>query len=183
MPYDPEKHHRRSIRLQNYDYTQAGAYFVTICTYQRQCLLGEIEDGQIRLSDIGAVAQAAWLDLPDHYPRVALDVFVLMPNHVHGIVVMRDVVGAGLQTRPYETPSVPTKRCALPEIIRGFKTYSARRVNELRGVAGVPLWQRNYYEHIIRDENERGSIQEYIVNNPAKWADDMDHPVHLLPQA
>jgi REP element-mobilizing transposase RayT len=144
--------------------------------------LGEIKDNQIRLSDYGAVVQACWLDLPNHYPRVALDALVLMPNHVHGILILRDVVGAGLQTRPYEMALLPTKRCALFEIIRGFKTYSARRVNELREAAGVPLWQRSYYEHIIRDEDERRSVQEYIVNNPVKWSDDMDNPVHFLPQ-
>ena len=108
MIYDPKRHHRRSIRLRNFDYTQAGAYFITVVTRERNCLLGEIAGQEIRLSELGRLVQAVWYDLPKHYPRVECDAFVIMPNHIHGIIVLtdnvatRDVnVGAGFKTCPY----------------------------------------------------------------------------------
>jgi len=100
--YDPNRHHRRSIRLKNYDYSQAGAYFVTICTHGHIHLFGEVVDGEMRLNPFGEIVQAVWFDLPQHYGHVQLDAFVVMPNHVHGIIVLTadPVVGAGLNPAP-----------------------------------------------------------------------------------
>jgi len=187
MTYDPDRHHRRSIRLKDYDYTRPGAYFVTICTYRRECILGKIVNGEMRMNEYGEVVRRCWADLPGHYTNAMLDAFVIMPNHIHGIIVLTDVVGAGLQTCPYKSPSeapIKSQKChALPEIVRGFKTFSARRVNERRGGPGIRLWQRNYYEHIIRNEKEWLSIQEYIQHNPVKWEEDVDHPARITPDA
>lgn len=222
-PYDPQRHHRRSIRLKGYDYAQAGAYFVTICQADRECLFGRVVDGAMRLNQYGAIVQRCWDDLPRHYPHVELDAFVVMPNHVHAIIVLTDAaavgagfahgavgagfargtvtVGAGFSakeeysdlTNPSRQPTIsdlgiqkpaptpPTapatpSRHGLPEIVRGFKTWSARRVNALRHATGDALWQRNYYEHIIRNDRELNAIRQYIASNPSQWATDRDHP-------
>lgn len=195
MSYIPDRHHRRSIRLQGYDYAQAGAYFVTVCTQDRACLFGDIFDGEMRLNTVGWMVHAGWLGLPDHYAGVELDTFVVMPNHFHGIVVIADdrnpglagagLVGAGLKparTKPARTKPVPTtgvRRHGLPEIVRGFKTFSARRINQTRQAPGVSVWQRNYHEHIIRDEASLRRIREYILNNPVQWALDRENPLNM----
>ncbi|MGQ9925797.1 MAG: transposase [Chloroflexaceae bacterium] len=182
--YDPYKHHRCSIRLKGYDYTQAGAYFVTICTQDRACLFGEVVDGEMRLNDAGQIVQTAWDELPNHYPNVELDEFVVMPNHVHRIIVIvgagavgagavgASAVGAGLKP----APTIPVKRHGLAEIVRALKTFSARRINETRRTPGVPVWQRNYYEHIIRDDDSLDRIRQYILDNPLRWLEDREHP-------
>ncbi len=154
MPNDPPR--RRSLRLPAYDYSQAGAYFITICTQDRVMLFGEVIDGHVRPNEIGMIVQQTWNDLPVHYRGIDLDTFILMPNHVHGIIILADQ---------------PERPCALPEIVRGFKTFSARRVNETTGKRGA-LWQRSYYEHVIRNEKALNRIRAYIANNPAQWADD-----------
>ena len=169
-PYGPK---RRSIRLKGYDYTEAGAYFVTICTQDRTCLFGDVVDEEIRLNEAGQVVQAVWDELPNHYPNVELDEFVVMPNHVHGIIV---IVGADVGAGFKPAPTIPVKRHGLAEIVRALKTFSARRINELRGTPGRSVWQRNYYEHIIRDEESLNRIREYIANNPAQWALDRENP-------
>ena len=188
MTYDPERHHRRSIRLPGYDYTAPGAYFVTLCVQDGVCALGEIVEGQMMPSEESRIVEACWADLPNHYPHVRLDAFVVMPNHVHGIIVLvgEGTVGAGLKpapTSPYPdaTKPVPTApngppRHGLPEIVRALKTFSARRINALRGSPGQPFWQRNYYEHVIRNERELRAIREYIVHNPLRWELDREHP-------
>lgn len=189
MTYDPGRHHRRSIRLKGYDYSQAGAYFITICTQDRVCLFGEIVDGEMRLNDMGRMVEFTWFDLPNHVDGLVLDAFVVMPNHVHGILV---IVGAG-STEPAPTGSAPTvpntggeKRHGLPEIVRQFKTFSSRRINEYRHTPGMPVWQRNYYEHIIRNEESLNRIRQYIADNPLQWALDRENPVvratHASPQ-
>ena len=195
MAYDPLKHHRRSIRLPGYDYTQPGAYFVTISLQGREALLGDIHAGEMHLNEFGKIVQHAWLDLPVHYAQVELGAFCIMPDHVHGIILLRDgddmgvgagtvvgagaVVGAGL--RPAPTPTTPTPTTPTPtvpriyplsEIVRAFKSFSARRINAVRQTPGTPIWQRDYYEHIIRNEQERQQICEYIQANPAHWVED-----------
>ncbi|HOK59079.1 MAG TPA: hypothetical protein PKZ07_19890 [Sedimentisphaerales bacterium] len=167
-----QQHHRHSIRLKGYDYSLSGAYFVTICMYDRACLFGAVVDGDMRLNDAGRVVYDVWNDLPNHYGYVELDAFVVMPNHVHGIIV---IVGAGLKPAPTESKPAPTRH-GLPEIIRGFKTFSSRRINELRGTPGMPVWQRNYYEHIIRNEESLHRIRSYIANNPIRWYLDQENP-------
>ncbi len=163
MKFDPQKHHRRSIRLQGYDYSQAGAYFVTIVAWQREMLFGDIVDGEMVLNRFGQIVRDAWFDLPNHYPHVELGAFIVMPNHVHAIVVLvddgrggsfmsggtnlPDESHAGIdsvpnnQTRPYVTAK---PRHGLPEIVRAFKSFSAKRINRLRRTDGIPVWQRNY---------------------------------------
>ena len=172
VTFDPDQHHRRSVRLRGYDYSQPGTYFLTVCTHDRECLFGDVLDGEITFNEAGRIIDECWHDLPDHYPYVALDAFVVMPNHVHGLVVLQDTVGAGLKPAHARRE----ERYALPEIVRGFKTFSARRINRVTGRIGQPIWQRNYYEHVIRNEADLDSIREYIVGNPAKWREDPDNP-------
>jgi len=166
---DPEKRHRRSIRLRDYDYTQSGAYFVTTCTYRRVCLFGEVLQGCMQLNNHGQTVTTYWDDLVNHYPKVELDVFVGMPNHVHGIIVLPDNVGAGFKP-------APTRHHGLPEIVRGFKTFSPRRINQLRNTPGQTVWQRNYYDHVIRSEDELDRIRQYILDNPVRWPEDVENP-------
>jgi putative transposase len=172
MTFDPDIHHRRSIRLKEYDYSQPGAYFVTVCTHNRECLFGKMINGIMMLTDPGKIVTACWNDMPSHYPQVELDAFVVMPNHIHGINILRhpDDVGAGLK------PAPTLIRHGLTEIVRAFKTFSARRVNVARNAPGTPLWQRNYYEHVIRGENDLNAVREYITNNPAGWDKDDENP-------
>ena len=130
MKYNPAIHHRSSIRLKNYDYSQSGMYFVTICVQNGQCLFGQITNGKIILNEYGQTVQMVWNELPQHYSNVQLGEFVVMPNHVHGIIIITNdtdnaVVGAGL--KPARTKPAP-----LPEIVRALKTFSARKINELR---------------------------------------------------
>jgi len=186
------RHHRRSIRIKGYDYSQVGAYFVTICTHNRACLFGEVVAGEMRLNDAGRIVHGVWNDLPNHYPYVELDAFVVMPNHVHGIII---IVGAGLKPAPTITtglkpaPTIttglkpaPTAKHGLPEIVRAFKTFSSRHINELRGTPGLPVWQRNYYEHIIRNEDSLNRIRQYIFHNPARWTWDRENPEATAPE-
>jgi putative transposase len=180
MKYDPDKHHRRSIRLKGYDYSQKGAYFITICTKNRECLFGEIQQEQMNLNDLGRFVYDVWDDLPNHYAHVELDTFVIMPNHIHGIILLSDTpVGAGFKPAP-TTPTDTAKRQPLSEIIRALKTFSARRINAHRNTAGSPVWQRNYYEHIIRDENSLNRIRQYIVDNPKNWNGDRENPTTIV---
>ncbi|MBN1878440.1 MAG: transposase [Anaerolineae bacterium] len=174
--YDPNKHHRRSIRLREWDYSSPGAYFVTLCSYQRECLFGEINDGVMMLSTIGHFAAGCWLWLADRYPYVCLDEWTVMPNHLHGIIAIIDEdkgSPAGVNVR---APSTRPTRKPLGRLIGAFKTVSTKHVNILRDMPGVPLWQRNYYEHVIRNEADLQRIREYIFNNPASWLEDENHP-------
>lgn len=172
-------HHRRSLRLKNYDYAQAGAYFVTLCTQNRACLFGEIVDGQMRLHPAGREAGQCWLQIPQHFPNVELDEFVVMPNHVHGIVVLGDG-GRGTVCRAPTTVERFGRPVSgsLPTVVRSFKSAVTKRINALHGSPGVSVWQRNYYEHVIRDEASLQDIREYIVNNPLQWTLDRENPRH-----
>jgi REP element-mobilizing transposase RayT len=175
--YDPDLHHRRSLRLKGYDYSQAGAYFVTICTQNRECTFGGVDDGELRLNDAGRVVWSVWDELPPRFPGLELDAFVVMPNHVHGIIV---IVGAGLALPCQKGAGYMGKGAAsgAPTVegaIRAFKSLPAVHVNRLTKRTG-PLWQRNYYDHIIRDEDNLNSIRQYILDNPARWAEDENHP-------
>jgi REP element-mobilizing transposase RayT len=197
MTFDTLKHHHRPIRLKGYDYSQPGAYFVTTVIQGREPILGTIVDGAMYLSKLGQIVHEAWVDLPRHYTHIQLDEFCIMPNHVHGIIIILervdrdksrrrggsllsakaslpegDVSGEGglpaQETRPYN-------RYSLSEYIRAFKSFSARRINILRKTPGLPVWQRNYFEHIIRNERELGRIRAYIAANPARWQEDEEY--------
>lgn len=169
MPYDPSRHHRRSIRLPGYDYTQAGAYFVTICVQHRQHLLATIGADGHTLSPLGQIVARCWLALPRHFPALTLDAWVIMPDHMHGILIVHDA--------PAERVPVPangdwpngTRRGSLNAIMQNFKSVSTRKVNAARHTPGASLWQRDYYERIIRDDRAFQRIQRYIEENPARW--------------
>lgn len=182
MKYDPNKHHRRSIRLKDYDYSQAGAYFITIVAYQRENLFGEIVDGEMRLSDAGQIVGTTWIEISNHFRNVELDEFVVMPNHVHGIIVIhedrRDVGAIHELPLPNDANRVTRRKMFLPKIIGYFKMNAAKRINVMRGTSGAHLWQRNYYERVIRNETEWNAICQYIANNPLDWRPDGENPIY-----
>lgn len=163
--FDPDRHHRRSLRYPTYDYREPGAYFFTICVLERALALGRVVDGAMLLRDLGESVLSVWRGLADHYPTVALDAFVIMPNHVHGIVMLQPAQGAKGQTAADARPS-------LGDVIGRFKSLSTRAAWQL---GHSRLWQRNYYEHVIRNGHELQAIREYIVMNPARWDRDPEH--------
>jgi len=247
VKYDVRKHHRRSIRLRGYDYAHAGAYFVTVCARERECLFGTVVDGAMRLNENGAIVDDWWRDIPRHFPRVDIDAHIIMPNHMHGIVVIDGndpigptAVGAGSprpgsprpglpgvkggggtqgeetrgeeprggetrggETRGGETPPLqegeygggriaeiivgagsprPVKPPTLGQIVAYFKYQSSKAIAAAREMPGVPVWQRNYYEHIIRSEESLDKIRWYITENPARWAFDRENPAAATPE-
>ena len=226
MSYDPQRHHRRSIRLKGYDYSQEGLYFITLCCQNRACLFGEIKDGEMILSDAGKIVGEEWMKTPEIRKNTELGEFVVMPNHFHAILEIKYCVKGVLQYAPTElqyTPMdmgesqfaptkyqfAPTNKFKSPSqtigaIIRGFKGATTKRIKELynredstgklrfapgdRGVlryaqntgddtgelqfAPTTIWQRNYWEHIIRNQQEYERIANYIIRNPKKWEAD-----------
>ena len=172
MRFDPERRHRRSIRLKGYDYSQPGAYFITICTQDRACLFGDVMGGEMRLNEYGHIVWRCLEEIPLHFPHAELDAFVVMPNHVHGIVILTVQNGVFGKMEQFGKP-VPG---SIPTIVRSFKSATTRHINALRGTPGAPVWQRNYYEHIIRNEESLNRIREYIVTNPMRWALDRENP-------
>jgi putative transposase len=176
MARNQRLHVRRLNRLKDYDYSQPGGYFITMCTKKRSCLFGEIDNDRMVLNRYGEIVRLSWLELPEHYYNVELDAFVIMPNHIHGIIFMKNV-GAGLKPAPADFSG--NNRHGLPEIIRAFKTFSSRKINALRNMSGTSVWQRNYYEHIIRKDESLDYIRDYIATNPLRWSLDRDNPVNL----
>ncbi len=241
MKYHPDKHHRRSIRLQGYDYSQPGAYFITLCTQNRECLFGEILNGEMRLNEFGVLVKNEWLKTGIIRPNIVIDAFVVMPNHLHGILIItgnddgrgfrggggrgRDTLqrvsttksemesdtksdmesdmesdtesdtesdmesDTGMGTKTIEQFGKPTKN-SIPTIVRLFKSTTTKQINQLRRdtlqrvstpmqrvstTPMQPLWQRNYYEHIIRNEIELNRIRQYIIDNPKKWKTDENY--------
>ena len=173
---EPRKRgNRRSIRLKGYDYSKTGAYFVTICAQNRVCLFGNIVDGKMMLNQFGQIVDVVWNDLPNHYPHIQLDIYCIMPNHFHGIVMLTDTVGA-IHELPLQMSQQQRRNMLLPKLIGRFKMLSSKQINQSRHTTGTKLWQRNYYEHIIRDEKDYNRICEYIKNNPLKWELDSLHP-------
>ena len=168
--YDPNIHHRRSIRLPGYDYSQEGWYFVTICTYRHKCLFGKFVNKKIQLYRYGRVVDKCWKWLAEQYDYVQLDGYVVMPNHLHGIIIIRR---GGSRTAP--TGNTQTYK-PLSRIIGAFKTVSTKKINIIRNTPGHKLWQRNYYEHIIRNEEELNHIRQYIAENPINWKTDEENP-------
>jgi putative transposase len=166
MTYDPDKHHRRSIRLKGFDYSRSAVYFVTICIQNRECLFGKISQNQTFLNDAGEMVSAEWLALPSRFPSVSLDEFIVMPNHFHGIIyISPDFV---------DNPN-------LGKIIGAFKSIvNNNYINGVNSQDWKPfkkrLWQRNYYEHIVRDDSALQKIQQYIRDNPVTWQTDSLHP-------
>jgi REP element-mobilizing transposase RayT len=187
--YNPNIHHRRSIRLKGYDYSRSGMYFVTVCVERsggfqtrhygtRPHIFGKIENGEMVLNEYGQILQMVWNELPQHYANIQLGEFVIMPNHIHCIIIITNVdnggiVGAGLKPAPTPPDTTTTPRNhGLSEFVRALKTFSARKINDLRNMRGEKLWQRNYYESIIRNEQSYIHIANYIINNPKNWGKD-----------
>jgi len=173
MKRNPQKHHRRSIRLKDYDYSQAGAYFVTICAHNQRGLFGNIVNGEMKLSSIGKIVQREWNKTPARFPNVELDAFIIMPNHIHGILIVGATLVVAHDNRAGTRPA-PT----LGKIVGSFKSRCVRKCIQNR-LNVDKLWQRNYYEHIIRDEKDLNKIREYIINNPITWELDDENPENI----
>jgi len=173
MTYEPQKHHRRSLRLENYNYADSGAYFVTIVAQNRQCIFGNVVDSKIELNEFGRILAEEWERSKDIREEIALDAFVAMPNHIHGVLIMTNHDVGATGRSPF--PSGLSKR-SLGAFVGGFKSAVTMRINQLRGTPGVPVWQRNYYEHVIRSEESLNRIREYIADNPIRWEFDAENP-------
>ena len=168
IKFDPTRHKRRSIRLPRYDYSSKGVYFITICTHQHLCIFGDIIDGQMQLNAAGRKVQIYWSDIPEHFPQVSLDEFVVMPNHVHGILFMKDAPVGAKNFSPLQQSLQPRGTSkTVGSVIRGFKIGVTKWVRKNTTIQNV--WQRNYWEHIIRSEPELKGLREYIRNNPKRW--------------
>ncbi len=197
MNYNPTIHHRRSIRLKGYDYSQAGAYFITICTHNRQPFFGNIvrpgfapaqlselaPPAQMLLNEYGRIAHEQWLQIPTRFDNIELDAFVVMPNHIHGILIIHTPVGAGFTPAPIGHEGQPDSgqpqglplRKTVGDIVGAYKSIVANeclKIFKSNNKTMGKFWQRNYWEHIIRDEKSFLEIAKYIDNNPAKWQED-----------
>ena len=171
----PEKPRRRSIRLPRYDYSWAGAYFVTVCTNKRKLLFGEVIGHEVKLNEIGKITAEEWLKSAQVRTEIELDAWVVMPNHMHGIVMIKD--DRGRNDRAAASRKIRPK--SLSALVAGFKAATTTRINIMRGTPGMPVWHRNYYEHVIRNESVLDQIREYIVNNPIKWSEDPQNPAAI----
>jgi REP element-mobilizing transposase RayT len=182
MKYNPEIHHRHSIRLKGYDYTQPGAYFITLVTFHRDEIFGEVVNAEMKLSAQGQIACDEWMKTAKLRPYIQLfdDEFVVMPNHVHRIIWLAGDADAGARRR--RAPADVIEKFgrpipgSIPTIVRAYKSAVTYAINLAQNTRGAPVWQRNYYEHIIRDERAFKNIWNYIENNPRKWAQDQIHP-------
>lgn len=221
MPHKPIIPIRRTIRIPEYDYTQQGAYFITICTHRKENIFGEIKSGKMKLSPLGEIAYYQWLHLPKRFSNINLDTFVIMPNHIHGIIIIiknnnptprRGEAGENRHGSPPKIPISPvypeimflacegspdlsnrvssqalksnsfpptispsphgTVPGSISAIIQNYKSLTSRKINTLLRSKNNAVWQRNFYEHIIRDETDYDRIVEYIDNNPISWSDD-----------
>ncbi|NES23536.1 MAG: transposase [Symploca sp. SIO3E6] len=228
MKYNPQIHHRRSIRLKGYDYSQSGVYFVTICTNDRQCWFGEIHNSQMCLNQLGKIVAQGWLRTPEIRPEVILDEWTIMPNHLHGIIIITNKPPVGAHRRAPNQPippndyvgahrRAPNRRApnqhapnqhapnqhashqhirpikinpnqpqfrrqskSLASIIAGFKSATTKRINEVRATPKVPLWERNYYESIVRNTEHLEHVRNYIWANPSRWKKDPEYSSSTL---
>jgi putative transposase len=193
-----EKSGRHSIRLKGYDYSQGGGYFFTIVTFERDCIFGKVNDGEMQVNALGRIVQDCLNEIPAHFPNAGIDSFIIMPNHVHGILFIYDDVFVGARyISPLQKPSLQTplqkpslqempqssqqqqrphgfKPRSLGAIIASFKAAVTRRAG--RELDSGNIWQRNYYEHILRDHADYERVAGYIFNNPLHWADDEEYP-------
>ncbi len=197
MPnFDPKIHHRRSIRLPNYDYSQAGAYFVTLVTRRRDCLFGNVVNGKMKLNQAGQIVHWEWANLSQRFKFIKLGAFTVMPNHFHGILLfhsvrathpdLTDAISCQMplhKTMPDGPDGSPLPRgpkpLSLGAMIAQYKSRVTKRLWKIPALAGTPIWQRNYHEHIIRNDREMGQIWKYIESNPALRADDDENPAKL----
>lgn len=191
--FDPKKHHRRSIRLQSYDYSWAGAYYVTIVTWRREILFGKIVNGEMILNKAGKIVLSELLDLPKRLRYIELGAFIIMPNHVHVIIFIRGetlnalpnqfIRNALLNDDAAESSSRPRgpKPASLGAIVGQFKSRATSRLWKIPSLRDSPIWQRNYYEHVIRDEVDLQNKSDYIEANPSLWDKDEENPANIKP--
>jgi putative transposase len=192
MRYDPSKHKRQSIRLRDYDYSQTGAYFVTICAYHRQMLFGSISNGDMQVNIFGQIALDEWIKTEFVRPNIIIDECVIMPNHIHGIIIIQST--SQPQTTPNESVGASRRLAqqarsqsnhvltappsgSLGAIIAQYKSVVTKRIHKLHGEK-IPVWQRNYYERIIRDEHGLNRARQYIIDNPKNWEGDVNFTPH-----
>ena len=161
---------RKPNRLKNYDYSQSGHYFITICTENRVEWFGKIENGEMLLNEHGIIAQRIWLEIPQHFGYISLDEFMVMPNHIHGIIVVGNNVGnrhaCSLQKRQYQI---------IPVTVGSYKSAVARNIRQIKSNIPKFVWQKSFYDHVIRDEISLNRIREYIRNNPLQWDADVEN--------
>ena len=183
MKFDPKKHHRRSIRIKAYDYTRPGGYFITIVTYQRNCIFGNIVNEEMQLNALGTIVDECWYAIPDHFPNIELGAYVVMPNHVHGIIVINEN-GMATNSSPFvgARHASPLPRGVKPHsigaLVGSFKSAVTKRIGRELNATGV--WQRNYYEHVIRNHEDWDRIHRYIESNPSMWAEDEENPIQNI---
>jgi REP element-mobilizing transposase RayT len=210
MKYNPEIHRRRSIRLKGYDYGQLGVYCITLCTHEKQCWFGEIRDSKMCLNQLGNIVVQEWLRTPQMRPEIVLDEWIMMPNHLHGILIITDAsptsVGAHRRAplsghAPLSEPAPLSQKSpnqhppnsnlsnppqlrrhsnSLSSIIAGFKSTTTKRINVIRETPRIPLWQRNYYESVVRDTEHLEHVRNYIRANPSCWIDDPEYSHTLI---
>jgi putative transposase len=194
MKYNPEIHHRKSYRLKDYDYSQQGMYYVTICTKNREHFFGLIKDSKMILSESGLSADKYWREIPDHFPFATLDEFIIMPNHIHGIIKIKNKIESSVgstdgasfvralqcnaltndaHTKDARMSEISPKKGTLSVIIRSYKSACTKTINERDSIINF-AWQSRYYDHIIRNEYDLNRIREYIRNNPVKWGEEED---------
>ena len=173
---------RRSVRLKGYDYAQGGAYFLTVCTQRRETLFGLIEDGKIRLNAAGRMVEDAWARLPDRFSNLSLDSFTVMPNHIHGILLLTDDWPDEV---PGEGDDLPrgTMEGSIGRIMQAFKSIATHQYCDGVKTHSWPafpgkLWQRNFYEHVVRDNDDLNRLRDYISQNPEHWNDDENNPIN-----
>ena len=176
MIKDSEKHKRRSIRLREYDYSQTGGYFITICTYGGKYLFGDVVNEQMELNEYGITVKREWLKTAELRKNIVLDEYIIMPNHFHGVILIMDDGRGTLQRAPTVEQFGKPVSNSIPTIIRLFKSTTTKQINQIRNTPAFPVWQRNYYEHIIRNEDKLYKIRQYIQNNPLKWHMDRENP-------
>lgn len=166
-------YNRRSIRLEHYDYTAPGKYFITICTFEKRELFGYIIDRHVKINDFGRIVHDCWVNIPNHFDGCRLDEFIVMPNHIHGIIeICRR--GTACHAPTMEQFGKPVSG-SIPTIVRSFKSAVTKRINEYQKISNQHIWQRNFHDHIIRNNADLNRIRKYIRNNPLKWGIDKNN--------
>ncbi|ODS32308.1 MAG: hypothetical protein SCARUB_02556 [Candidatus Scalindua rubra] len=178
------KHKRSSIRLKGYDYSQTGVYYVTICVQDRLHLFGEITNDKMVLNDAGVMVEKWWSKFPEKFPTIMLDEYIIMPNHMHGIIIIKQPPDVGADPRVCPDNMGEHTGSPLHRVMQWFKTMTTNEyIRNVKNANWKPFnkrfWQRNYYEHIVRNENELNHIREYIINNPLQWQFDRENPNHI----
>lgn len=173
VEYDPDTQHRRSVRFRGFDYARTGEYFLTLVAHHRQCLFGDIVDGRMERTFLGEIVSSEWLKTPRIRPEIELDEWVIMPNHLHGII--RISVGAD-SVRPIKITGLFRQPRTLGAFVAGFKAAVTRAIRQRLHSHDKPIWQRNYYEHIVRNWKDLNRVRDYIRSNVKNWADDDENP-------